>query len=194
MDTTHEVRSPAWAGKNGEVAAVATYLVTRGLTADNHRASHLFHQLLELPERYPERRVSVDRAARYFYVSRRALGRWCERAGLPPPSHILGFSRVLRTIRFARTQGTTLFKAASATGWPDAFTLSSATQRLTGMRPSEGRRHGLIYVAEAWLQMELKAGHAQLRSPQAPACPACGQHVTIGVEPAEGEIDAPLAS
>ena len=194
MDTMHEVRSPAWAGKNGEVAAVATYLVTRGLAADDRRAAHLFHQLLELTERYPERRVSVDRAARYFYVSRRALGRWCERAGLPSPSRILGFGRVLRAIRFARTQGTTLCKAAAATGWPDAFTLSGATQRLTGMRPSEGRRHGLIYVAEAWLQMELKAGHAELRSPQPPACPACGQHVTVAVESAEGGTDAPLAS
>ena len=194
MHTVHEVRPPAWAGKTGEVAAVATYLVARGLAADDPRAADLIHQLLELPGRYPERRVSVAQAARYFYVSRRALGRWCERAGVPSPSHILGFGRVLQTVHLARKQGTSFWRAAAATGWPDAFTLSNAMQRLTGMRPSEGRRRGLIYVAEAWLQMELQAGRAELRVPQPPACPACGQYVTVGVEPVEGEIDAPLAS
>lgn len=165
---------------------VATYLIHRGLAAHDPKPADMFTQLLELPMRFPEERVSVRRAARYFYMSRRALGRWCERTGLPTPSHILAFGRVLRTVQLVRKCGLTIRRAAAATGWPDAFTLSNTMVRLTGLRPSQAKRHGLVYVAEAWLQREIDGGRAALGTPSPPTCPSCGQEVTVARPEAEG--------
>lgn len=169
-----------------DIRQVAAYLVGRGLAADDPKAADVFRQLLELPSKWPERRVSVSRAATYFYVSRRWLGRCSQRAGLPTPSHVLTFGRVLRTVQLARRHGMTFRRAAAATGWPDPFSMSNTMHRLTGLRPSDTRRHGLIYVAEAWLQRELDAGRVELRSPGPPRCPSCGQVVNVASTQAKG--------
>jgi len=162
-----------------DVAEVVEYLRVRGLAPDDEDAGHLLLRLLELPGRESSRRVSVRRAADSLYVSRRTLGRRCRAAGLPHPSQILCFGRVLNSVRLLKLTGWTLHKVANATGWPDQFTLSNAMHRLTGMRPTEARTRGILYLAEAWLQREAEAGRATLREPAPPACPSCGQAMEV---------------
>lgn len=156
---------------------IVGYLRARGLTADGRDGTHLMRTLLELAVREPDRRMSVTRAARLMYVCRRTLTRHCKRAGLPRPSHILALGRILHATRLLRETGWTLSRVAAATGWPDPFSLSNAMHRLTGLRPTEARKRGLIYVAEAWLRTELKEGNIELREPAPPECPSCGQEV-----------------
>ena len=180
MQTWHEVRPESPDDSNPEdLADVAAYLIGRGVAADRTEAATLFVRLLQLPARYGGRRVTVTHAARGFYLSRRALGRCCHRGGFPPASRVLTLGRVLYTIQIARSQDLTLTRAAAAAGWSDAFALSDATLRLTGLRPSQAREHGLVYLAEAWLQRELGTGQVELREPRPPSCPACGQDVLI---------------
>ncbi len=159
------------------VVGVAEYLRRRGLAADNPDAVHLLQRLLELPQRQCRGRVSVERAASLLYTSRRTLGRQCQKAGLPPPCHILAFGRVLKTFRFLQASGLSVPKASTATGWPDPFSFSNTMHRLTGVRPSTGRIRGLLYLAEAWLQREVEVGGAEIRAPRPPHCPSCGSQI-----------------
>ena len=180
MQTRHEVRPEFSDDLNPEdLADVASYLISRGVAADNPEAATLFARLLQLPVRRGGRRVTVAHAARSLYLTRRTLGRCCQRSGFPAASRVLALGRVLYTIQIARSQDLTLTKAAAVTGWSDAFALSAATLRLTGLRPSQAREHGLVYLAEAWLLRELETGQAELREPQPPSCPACGQDVLV---------------
>lgn len=162
------------------------YLIQRGLAADNPDARKLLRTLLELQARFPEERVSVARGAKCCYLSRRALGRRLDKAGLPKPSRILAFARILNTARLLRRPGCTIAEAAYRTGWPDPFSFSNATVRLTGLRPSEARERGLVPLAERWLQAELEEGSAELREPKPPECPSCGQEIEVaGENPAD---------
>lgn len=180
----------ALAHNNEGLDEVVEYLIGRGLAADCDKAARMLRALLELPGRYPKERVSVSRAAKALYVSRRALGRRCAIAGLPSPSHILAFGRVLNTLRLMRENEWTASRAAFASGWPDPFAFSNTMRHVTGLRPSAARGRGLIYLAEAWLQRELEEGNAELRSPRPPHCPSCGQEVRVRKEAADEDDSA----
>lgn len=161
---------------------VIGYLRDRGLAADSADAADLLHKLLTLPARHPEGRVTVTRAAELLYMSRRTLGRHCKKAGLPHPNHILAFGRVLHTVHLTRLTDWPIRRTSLATGWPDPFSFSNAAHRLTGTRPSIARERGPLYLAEAWLQKELDEGRAELREPQPPECPSCGQEIQLMAE------------
>ena len=163
-----------------QVSEVVTYLRSRGL-APTPDQSRILECLIELPVRQPSR-VSVTKAASLLYMSRRTLGRQCEKAGLPSPSRILGFARILSTLRMIRATDWPIGKAANSTGWPDPFSFSNAVHRVTGLRPTVARTRGLLFVAEAWLQMELATGRLILREPQAPPCPACGRDLVSSTD------------
>lgn len=174
MATEHA--RPLEGGTHDTIPDVVAYLRSRGLARSEDLGS-ILTQLLELPVRERSGRVSVTRAARAMYLSRRSLARLCERGGLPPPSHILVFGRILATLRAMRTRGWPVGRAAATTGWPDPFSFSNATHRVTGLRPSLARAKGLIFVAEAWIQKELEKGTLTLTDPEAPPCPACGHRL-----------------
>lgn len=168
--------APATSGREDlePAAEVYEYLHGRGLASDHEDGARMLRKLLELHLRFPDRRVSVRRAARISYVSRRTLGRICKKAGLPPPSRILAFGRILNTVRLLRRPARTIAEAAYDTGWPDPFSFSNAMNRLTGLRPSEARERGPLYMAELWLRRELSDGNAELREPRPPRCLSCG--------------------
>lgn len=183
MTAVHAVRPEAIEDREpDDIEAVADYLIGRGLGAGDPEAEHALRGLLEFPTRYSEGHVSVTQAARHFYVGRRGLARRCRRSDLPTPSRILAFGRVLRTVRLISRGRMTIRSAATATGWPDPFSMSNTMYRLTGIRPSDARSRGLIWVAEAWLAQEIEAGHARLHEPKPPRCPSCGQTM----RPSEG--------
>lgn len=156
---------------------VLSYLEKRGLGADDPENAELFRRLFAVPFRSCRQRVSVREAARMMYISRRTLGRRCQKAGLPHPTKILGLARVLNTVRVLRTTGWTVARAAASTGWPDAFTFSNAIYRLTGIRPTSARSSGIIAITEAWLARELQTGGLQLRKAKPASCPRCGGRV-----------------
>jgi hypothetical protein len=161
------------------LAGVVEYIEHRGLGAESQDTRSLLRRLLEIGARESPNGGIVSRAARMMYSNRRTIGRQCQRAGLPPPSAILGFGRVVRTAWLMQSRGWTATRAASAAGWPDAFGFSNAMLRLIGKRPSEIPRQGLLQLAESWLMNEISAGRAELRSPRPPLCPSCGNEISV---------------
>lgn len=168
---------PRREGSYDDISDVVAYLRSRGV-ARTDDLGRVLSVLLEIPVRDPSGRVSVRRAARAMYLSRRTLARLCERGGLPRPSHILTFGRILATLRTMRIMGWSVRTAAAETGWPDPFSFSNTTHRMTGLRPSMVRAKGLVFVAEAWVQKEIENGSLTLQEPEAPPCPACGHPLT----------------
>lgn len=102
---------------------------------------------------------TVSGLARSLYMSRRALGRRFRSRGLPVPSHILHFGRVLRGALMLQATDNTLSEVANALDYPDGFALSNQMNRLTGLRPSTVRRNlGWEWFMEAWLRTEKAEG------------------------------------
>lgn len=188
-----QLKAGGWAPKCSEppahVSEVVTYLRDRGLAADDEDAIHLLTKLLASACRSTRSRISVSSAARALYMSRRSLGRRCFAAGMPAPSRILAFGRILEAARMLQSTPLSLSGVAEALGSADPFGLSNTMHRLTGIRPSDARERGLLYVAEAWLQRELMEGGAELRSPRPTPCPSCGQAITVS-----GRTDDPALS
>ena len=127
------------------VLEVVTYLRGRGLAADDEDAARILVKLVMLGVRADCGRMSVSRAARMLYMSRRNLGRRCLSTGLPNPSHILAFGRVLEAARRLQTSSATVFTVAEDTGWRDPFGLLNTMHRLTGIRPSKARDRSLLF-------------------------------------------------
>lgn len=133
---------------------VMDYLVWRGLQVDQD-TRRLVRKTVELSAELQ----TVSGLARSLYMSRRALGRRFRKWGLPVPSHVLHFSRVLRASIALQTTDRTLFEVACDLGYPDGFALSNQMLRLTGWRPSTIREHlGWEWIVEAWLRTEADDG------------------------------------
>lgn len=130
------------------------YLSWRGIQVDLD-TRRLIRKTIELSGELR----TVSGLARSLYLSRRALGRRFRKRGLPVPSHLLHFSRVLRACLALQTSPRPLVEIAFHLGYPDAFSLSNQMLRLTGLRPSEVRdRLGWEWIVEAWLQAEAADG------------------------------------
>ncbi|MEQ1857488.1 MAG: helix-turn-helix domain-containing protein [Longimicrobiales bacterium] len=183
----HYDPTTAWtipgAGVPEQIREVVAYLRDRGLAADCADAANILTKLLELSGRADAAGIGVSRAARLLYMSRRSLARLCMRSGLPTPSRILAFGRIVRATRILHSTGWSVFRVAEATGWVDPFGLSKTMHRLTGIRPTDARERGLLYLAEAWLQREVADGGAVLRHPRAAPCPSCGQQIRLVGDP-----------
>lgn len=171
--------TPTSAEMPAHISEVVTYLCDRGLAADDEDAIKLLSKLLAMPCRLTRSRISVNAAAQHLYMSRRSLGRHCFKAGMPAPSRILAFGRTMEAARMLQSTPLSLSRVAEAQGWPDPFGLSNTMHRLTGIRPTDARERGPLYLAEAWLQRELEEGGAHLRQPRPTPCPACGQKIVV---------------
>jgi len=136
-------------------AQVTEYLRWRGFRVDRETV-RLIRRVVELSAELR----SVSALARGLYLSRRALGRRFMTRGLPVPSHWLHFSRLLRVLIHLQTTDDAVARAGYRLGYGDGFALSNQMVRLTGIRPSEARRHlGWEWFMEAWLRCEAEAGH-----------------------------------
>lgn len=133
---------------------VMDYLSWRGIQVDLD-TRRLVRKTVELSAELQ----TVSGLARALYMSRRALGRRFRKRGLPVPSHVLHFSRILRASISLQTSSQTLFETACDLGYPDGFSLSNQMLRLTGLRPSVVRDHlGWEWIVEAWLRKEAAEG------------------------------------
>lgn len=130
------------------------YLSWRGLSVDRD-TRRLVRRMVQLSRELK----SVSAVARSLYMSRRALGRRFRSRGLPVPSHVLHFARLLRASLALQSSSRTLFEIAGELGYPDGFSLSNQMVRLTGLRPSCVRkRAGWEWIVECWLQREAAEG------------------------------------
>ena len=175
---------PTW------VDEVHSYLVWRGLGAEQEDHGRLLRRLLEIAGTRHSTGFSVNAAAKNLYVSRRTLGRHCKVAGLPQPSRVLKIGRVLNVVELVCKNGCSVHAAAQATNWSDAFSLSNAMLRLTGLRPGAARTLGILNVVELWLKREIVAGRAALRSPRhtAISCPSCGRDIEASRDASEASV------
>lgn len=167
------------------MSEIVAYLRSRGVGARKSDC-RVLEKLLMMPARDVSRRVSVTRACSLLYVSRRTLSRRCEAGGLPHPSRILSFARVLATMRILVASNWSVHRAAHATGWCDPFCFSNTLHRLTGLRPARARRGGLVPIVRAWIDKEASTGSLILGARRPACCTFCGQ-----VIPGECEEDEP---
>lgn len=130
------------------------YLRWRGIPMARE-TRHTIQQICELAEHT----TTLGGLCRALYVSRRALGRRFQGAGLPVPSHWLQVCRLLHaSIRLQNSSGT-LFEVSRRFNYADGFTFSNQMYRLTGLRPSTVRsRLGWEWIVEAWLETEIASG------------------------------------
>ena len=142
-------------------AEITDYMAWRGLSVPPD-IRQLIRRTVELSGEVR----SVQALARGMYISRRALGRRFDSAGLPVPSHWLHFSRLLRVVLRLQNSHDSIVAAGFRVGYPDGFSLSNQMQRLTGFRPSEARKYlGWEWLLEAWLRREAEAGGLSLGDP-----------------------------
>ena len=136
------------------------YLTWRGLGVDQE-TRRVVRRIVELSTELK----SVSGVARSLYMSRRSLGRRLRQRGLPVPSHLLHFARLLRASLALQGSSRSLFEIACDLGYPDGFALSNQMVRLTGIRPRTVRKRvGWEWIVEAWLQREAAEGAISLRS------------------------------
>jgi AraC-like DNA-binding protein len=139
---------------------VTDYLTWRNPDIDSE-ARMLARRTLHLSENLR----SVTGLARALYISRRALGRKFLSLGLPVPSHLLHFGRILRAYVRAQRDALPLATVARDLGYPDAFALSNQMKRLVGVRPSRARdRLGWEWLVESWLVNEANPSRKDNRS------------------------------
>lgn len=149
-----DLRALLRAGPDMLSAEVMDYLVWRGVIIDTD-TRHLVRRTLELSADL----TSVEALARGVYLSRRALGRRFQTAGIPVPSHWLHIGRVLRACVRLQSEATPVNQVAYELGYTDGFAFSNQMNRLTGLRPSDVRNTlGWLWIAEAWLQHEARHG------------------------------------
>lgn len=155
------------------------YLTWRGLRVDQD-TRRIVRRIVELSTELK----SVSAVARSLYMSRRSLGRRFKRRGLPVPSHVLHFARLLRASLELQASSRTLFEVGCELGYSDGFALSNQMAGLTGLRPRMVRKRiGWEWIVEAWLKREAAAGSISLRSRPAPA-----------LSPSTAEDDHPASS
>lgn len=136
---------------------VMDYLMWRGIEVDLE-TRRLVRKTIELSGELR----TVSGLARALYMSRRALGRRFRSRGLPVPSHLLHFSRVLRAAVALQTSNRSLFEVATEFDYPDGFALSNQMHRLTGLRPTAVREHlGWEWIVESWLDTERSQGRLE---------------------------------
>ncbi|MFP3949386.1 MAG: helix-turn-helix domain-containing protein [Gemmatimonadota bacterium] len=139
------------------------YLTWRGLGVDQE-TRRVVRRIVDLSAELK----SVTGVARSLYMSRRSLGRRFRRRGLPVPSHVLHFARLLRASLALQGSSRTLFEVARELGYPDGFALSNQMVRLTGIRPRTVRKRvGWEWIVESWLRREASEGSITLRGRRA---------------------------
>lgn len=135
-------------------SCVTEYLEWRGISLDPV-TRNIIRRTVELSDRVQ----TITALAKNLYMSRRALGRRLTNQGLPVPSHWLQISRILRATIKLQNSDASLFRVATALGYPDGFSLSNQMSRLLGIRPLEAReRLGWEWLFETWLVREAQRG------------------------------------
>lgn len=150
IDTPYRLRQCLALPPRNLPAVLCSYLVRRRVLRDRRSIGEV-HRIVELAAETP----SIGQLSRRMYTSRRTLGRHFVSTGLPVPSHILAFARLLHACVQLQADTSAMFRIARRLGYPDGFTMSNQMKRILGARPSEVRELlGWEWVVEQWLKRE----------------------------------------
>lgn len=91
---------------------------------------------------YPNRAISVEAVADALGVHRKTLVNRCTHAGLPAPSAVIAWARLLLTSYFLGNPHRTVESIAMQLDYPSATALRNMLKRYTGLRPQDVRARG----------------------------------------------------
>jgi AraC-like DNA-binding protein len=97
--------------------------------------------------RHASKALSVEELAFAFGITRRTLVNRLVRAGLPPPSTLITWCRLLRATCDLRNDALTVKQIAHAHGFGRATTFRRVLKRHTGLRPSDLKSEESIDIA-----------------------------------------------
>src|ERR1043165_7519503 len=102
---------------------------------------HVFPMLRYCLE-HGRRNLSVEDLAGALAVHRKTLVDWLKAAGLPSPSSIISWSRLLVAARMLDDPGRTVEQVALLLDFPSGTSLRNMMKRYTGLVTSEVRQNG----------------------------------------------------
>ena len=88
---------------------------------------------------FPRDGHEISRIAAALGVHRKTLVNWCERAGLPPPSTLITWVRLLLAAELLRSPGQSVERIANALEFASATALRNLCRRYLGVRPTDLR-------------------------------------------------------
>ena len=88
---------------------------------------------------FPRDSHEITRIASALGVHRKTLVNWCERAGVPPPSALVTWVRLLLAVELLRSPGQSVERIANALEFASATALRNLCRRYLDLRPTELR-------------------------------------------------------
>ena len=162
------------------IEARAGALVLRRLTA---QLPETLHGLVAYAVSFPRESHEMESVALALGVHRKTLVNWCRRAGVPPPSTLVTWVRLLLAVEILQTPGHTVERVAHALEFASGSAFRNLCQRYFGRRPADLRSPGgreAAYQACALALQERDATSASARETTRPGLSAfseVGQHV-----------------
>ena len=111
---------------------------------------------------YPDRASSVEAVADALGVHRKTLVNRCAQAGLPAPSAVLSWARLLLAAYFLGNPHRTVEAIAMQLDYPSATALRNMLKRYTGLRPQDVRAQGGLAPVLTILAAALRVQHTHL--------------------------------
>jgi AraC-like DNA-binding protein len=103
----------------------------------------LLQPLIEYCLYFPQLCTSVPRVAAALGVHRKTLVNYTQRFGLPGPSVLITWCRLIIAAHLLETRGGAVERVALALEYPSATALRNTLRRYSGHRPADLRRHGM---------------------------------------------------
>ena len=88
---------------------------------------------------FPRDSHEISRIASALGVHRKTLVNWCERAGVPPPSALVTWVRLLLAVELLRSRGQSVERIANALEFASSTALRNLCRRYFNLRPTELR-------------------------------------------------------
>jgi AraC-like DNA-binding protein len=121
------------------IEARAGSLVLRRLSAE---LPEILHGLVSYTVSFPRESHEMERVALALGVHRKTLVNWCRRAGVPPPSTLVTWVRLLLAVEILQTPGHTVERVAHALEFASGSAFRNLCQRYLGHRPADLRCAG----------------------------------------------------
>jgi AraC-like DNA-binding protein len=115
---------------------------------------------------FPHLSTSVPRVAAALGVHRKTLVNLCRRHGLPAPSVVIAWSRLLIVAHLLESQGVVVERIALALEYASATALRNTLRRYTGYRPAELRNDGLALLLRGFAGVLLAGTASPMASSQ----------------------------
>lgn len=104
-----------------------------------------------------EKGVRVEEVAAALHLHRRTLVHRMATAGMPAPSSLISWCRLLLAARLLEDPGRAVEQVALTLGYSSGAALRNMMRRYTGLRPSELREHGGLQCVVQLLRSSIEA-------------------------------------